>query len=59
MFDTQMNACFSEEEKQAIIDEIPADRMGNPSEAAAMLYSIANAPEYMTGQTIRLDGGWI
>jgi 3-oxoacyl-[acyl-carrier protein] reductase len=59
MFDTQMNACFSEEEKQAIIDEIPADRMGNPSEAAAMLYSIANAPEYMTGQIIRLDGGWI
>ncbi|MEE1313198.1 MAG: SDR family NAD(P)-dependent oxidoreductase [Lachnospiraceae bacterium] len=59
MFDTQMNACFSEEEKADLISGIPADRMGNPKEAAKMLYSIAEAPSYLTGQTIRLDGGWI
>lgn len=59
MFDTDMNACFSSEEKRAIIEEIPADRMGSPEEAAHMLYMIANAPDYMTGQIIRLDGAWI
>lgn len=59
MFDTQMNACFSEEEKADIVAEIPADRMGRTDEAAQMLYSIAEAPDYLTGQVIRLDGGWI
>lgn len=59
MFDTSMNACFSEEEKAAITEEIPADRMGDPAEAAQMLYSIATASSYLTGQVIRLDGGWI
>ena len=59
MFDTEMNACFSEEDKAAITEEIPADRMGHPEEAARMLYTIATAPEYLTGQIIRLDGGWI
>lgn len=59
MFDTEMNAYFSKEEKDAIVEEIPADRMGTPKEAAEMLYMIANAPEYMTGQVIRMDGAWI
>lgn len=59
MFDTEMNACFSKEDKDAIIEEIPSDRMGTPKEAAKMLYMIATAPEYMTGQVIRMDGAWI
>ena len=42
-----------------IISDIPADRMGNPEEAAEMLFLLASAPEYLTGQIIRLDGGWI
>jgi 3-oxoacyl-[acyl-carrier protein] reductase len=59
MFDTEMNRCFSEEERAEIVSEIPADRMGQPEEAAAMLYQLATAPEYLTGQIIRLDGSWI
>ena len=59
MFDTSMNDCFSDEEKQMVIDEIPADRMGDPIEAADMIYKLATAPDYLTGQIIRLDGGWI
>lgn len=59
MFDTAMNRCFSDEEKEMIISDIPADRMGNPEEAAEMLFLLASAPEYLTGQIIRLDGGWI
>lgn len=59
MFDTEMNACFSDEDKAMITEEIPADRMGQPEEAAKMLFLIAEAPEYLTGQIIRLDGGWV
>ena len=58
LIDTEMNACFSEEDLQYIIEEIPADRMGQPEEVAKLCYMLAEAPEYLTGQIITLDGGW-
>ena len=58
MFDTDMNACFSEEDLHYIIEEIPADRMGKPEEVARLCHMLAEAPEYLTGQIITLDGGW-
>jgi len=57
--DTDMNACFSEEEKAEIAEEIPAGRFGLPEEAADLVYSLVCQPSYLTGQIIRLDGGWI
>ena len=54
-----MNAFLNAEERQALIDEIPAGRMGTAKEAAAVLYQLAEAPEYLTGQVITMDGGWI
>ncbi len=59
VIDTEMNACFSEEEREALTQEIPADRMGTPEEAAQMIWQIVNAPEYFTGQVVIMDGGWI
>ena len=59
MIDTDMNRCFSEEEKNALIDEIPACRIGSCKEAAALLLQLASAPTYLTGQVITMDGGWI
>lgn len=59
VIDTEMNACFSEEEKAGLQAEIPADRMGTTEEAAEMICQIINAPEYLTGQIITMDGGWI
>ncbi len=59
VIDTQMNACFSEEEKQSLVEEIPADRMGTAREAAQMVKQILQAPTYLTGQVIAMDGGWI
>ena len=41
------------------MDEIPAGRFGTPEEAAALACQILEAPEYMTGQIITMDGGWI
>ena len=35
VIDTQMNACFSEEERKELADEIPAGRFGTPEEVAA------------------------
>lgn len=59
VIDTDMNRCFSEEEREALIDEIPACRFGRPEEAALLASQILSAPEYMTGQIVTMDGGWI
>lgn len=57
--DTQMNACFTLEEKEALESEIPCGRYGRPEEVAELAYSLATSSSYLTGQVIRLDGGWI
>ena len=58
VIDTQMNKCFNIEERQALQEEIPADRFGRPEEVADLVLQVINAPEYMTGQIITIDGGW-
>lgn len=59
VIDTDMNRCFSEEERADLIAEIPAERMGRPEEVAELAFSIASGHAYLTGQIITLDGGWI
>ncbi|MDO4293215.1 MAG: SDR family NAD(P)-dependent oxidoreductase [Eubacteriales bacterium] len=59
VIDTDMNRCFSEEEIQALIQEIPADRLGRPDEVGELALSLANSPTYLTGQIITLDGGFL
>ena len=59
LIDTNMNACFSEEDLQNVVAEIPADRMGQPEEVAILCMQLVQAPEYLTGQIISLDGGWM
>lgn len=59
VIDTDMNRCFSAEEMEALAEEIPACRLGRPEEAARLASQILSAPEYMTGQIITMDGGWI
>ena len=56
--DTKMNSHLSDEEKQAVIDEIPACRMCTVSEVADAVCLLAKMPVYMTGQIITIDGGW-
>lgn len=58
MIDTKMNAVFSKEEIESICDEIPAGRMGTPEEIANTVALLAEAPAYLTGQIITIDGGW-
>ena len=59
VIDTEMNRCFSVEELTTLRNEIPADRIGQSIEVAQMVVSLLHAPEYLTGQVIALDGGWI
>ncbi len=59
VIDTDMNAHLSEEEREALISSIPAGRMGTPEEAAELIYTVAKAGNYLTGQIVSLDGGWI
>ncbi len=57
--DTDMNRCFSAEERQALEEENPSGRFGTVEEVAEMVYSLIEAPSYLTGQIITMDGGWI
>lgn len=59
VIDTDMNRCFSTEEMDALREEIPCCRIGTPTEAAQLVKMLLYAPDYLTGQIITLDGGWI
>ena len=57
--DTDMNKCFTKEDMDALIEEIPANRLGQPDEIADYIFRLAtDSSDYMTGQIIQIDGGW-
>lgn len=58
VIDTDMNRCFSEEERSALVEEIPAGRMGNTKDVAQLALSIVTGTDYLNGQIVTLDGGW-
>lgn len=57
--DTEMNHFLSPEELSALTDEIPVGRLGRAEEVADLVYSLTQKNQYLTGQIIGLDGGWI
>lgn len=59
VIDTEMNHCFSDEERKALQDEIPMGRFGTPNEVGEFACSIITHAPYLTGQVITYDGGWI
>lgn len=56
--DTDMNNNLSEEEKIELEKEIPLKRIGTPEDVANSVYMLINN-EYITGEVIKVDGGWI
>lgn len=58
VIDTSMNHCLSAEDMEELIADIPADRLGQPSEIAHIALQLANTSDYLTGQIITVDGGW-
>ena len=60
VIDTDMNRKhLSKEDLEELRQEIPMDRLGTTQEVAELVLSVAEAPTYMTGQIITVDGGWI
>ena len=57
--DTAMNSCFSKEDLEMLCEEIPVGRMARPEEIAQFALQLINAPDYLTGEVIKMDGGWI
>lgn len=57
--DTSMNQFLEEEELEMLCQEIPAGRMGKPQEVAEFLWNLIQGNEYLTGQILGFDGGWI
>ena len=58
VIDTDMNKCFSKNEIAALIEEIPANRLGTPQEVAELTIQLINSPKYLTGQIISINGGF-
>ena len=59
VIDTVMNGQLNEEERQNLAYEIPMGRFGSPDEVAKVIWDLANAPEYLTGHIIGIDGGYL
>lgn len=57
--DTVMNRHLDEEERASIHDEIPLGYAGSTEDVAKMVsFYISGQADYVTGQIIRLNGGW-
>ncbi|MBA2877914.1 elongation factor P 5-aminopentanone reductase [Anoxybacillus ayderensis] len=57
--DTPMLHEFTEEEIQALIDDIPLGRVGKPEDVAkAVSFLISDHASYITGQILSVNGGW-
>ena len=54
-----MNQFMSDEELFSLVDEIPMNRLGRAEEVADLAYHLAYKDNYLTGQVIGFDGGWI
>lgn len=58
VIDTEMNRGLSEEERAALVDDIPQGRFGTPEDIAGAVELILDST-YMTGQIIGVDGGYL
>lgn len=56
---TAMNACFTKEDLNSLCDDIPAGRLGTPEEIATVIWQLYNSPFYLTGEVIKIDGGYL
>jgi 3-oxoacyl-[acyl-carrier protein] reductase len=56
--DTDMTRALTDEQKQAIFSDIPANRLGQPEEIAATVgFLCSDSAAYITGETIHVNGG--
>lgn len=58
IIETEMNSDLNEDDIKEIEKEIPLRRIGKPEEIAKATRWLVET-EYITGQVIKIDGGWI
>ena len=54
-----MNGHLSEDELEELACEIPAGTLGRPEGVANLVKLMLESDDYLTGQVIQYDGGWI
>ncbi|MBQ3775926.1 MAG: 3-oxoacyl-ACP reductase FabG [Ruminobacter sp.] len=55
---TDMTAALTEEQKSAILTQVPAGKLGDPQDIAnAVLFLASDMASYITGETISVNGG--
>ena len=58
--DTDMTRVLPEEQKEALVKQIPAGRLGSPEDIAeAVAFLASPAAAYITGQTLSVNGGML
>lgn len=56
--DTDMTKMLTDEQKEGIFSQVPANRLGKPEEIASTVAFLASdAAAYITGETIHVNGG--
>jgi 3-oxoacyl-[acyl-carrier protein] reductase len=56
--DTDMTRALSEEQRSALLEQIPSGRLGTPADvAAAVLFLCSPQAAYITGETLHVNGG--
>jgi 3-oxoacyl-[acyl-carrier protein] reductase len=59
LIDTAMAATIPEPVRDRMASQIPVGRLGKPEEVAgAVLFLCSSLASYVTGQTLKVDGGW-
>ncbi len=59
LIDTKMNNQLSGDDLSAVVDEIPAGKIGTPEDIAnAVKFLISDNSQYVNGQVLRVDGAW-
>jgi 3-oxoacyl-[acyl-carrier protein] reductase len=59
VIDTEMNQNLSPEDFAVLESDTPLGRIGKPEEVARSIYYFANDAEFVTGQILCTDGGFI
>lgn len=59
VIDTDMNAHLSEDDLKILKEEIPLGRLGTPEDVAKAVLFFIDGSDYITGQTLCVDGGFI
>ena len=60
VINTDMNAALSVEDREALINDTPLMRIGEPSDVAeAALFLASDSASFITGEVLNVSGGYV